>query len=229
MPARYREEVKQNEYFFSLNVHIAKQTDITGTIHFINTNFSAVDPLASRGRRSNYFYLIDEGSMAASLIISKKHPYFYSSLGSSFSTLNENIQFQPEINFDIIPFGKNFLYLKSKFLYNIEYKNYTYSYNPVLIEGIGINISKNFYFEASGTIGTLKNFTEHNAIIANNDLDAITQRYEALLLVSTNKKNFNFFLKYSYNNKENEYSINNISYTQNYINQSITGGIQWYF
>lgn len=229
LPARYREDVKQNQYFFSLGVHIAKQTDITGTIHFLNTNYAAIDPMATWGRRSNYFYYIDEGSMAASIMISKKHPYFFSSLGSSFSTLNNNIQFQPEINFNIIPFGKNRLYLKSKFIYHIEYKNFLYSYEPVFIEGIGVNISKNFYFETSATIGRLKNFTEYNAIVANNDSDPITGRYEALLAVSTNKKNFNFFLKYSYNTKENEYKINSVINTQNYINQSITGGIQWYF
>ncbi len=229
LESRYKEDIKQNEYYFSMKILIAKQTTLNTAVHFISSTFSSIDEANSRRNRPSYFYNYKIKSFAGSMMLTKNFPYFSSSIGSGLSTLNGNFQVQPEANIIIKPKANNTLQLNSKFIYHIENNNEYYTYTPIFKQAIGIAVTKNLYIEPSATFGRLFNFTEYNAMIANNDLDIIKQRYEALFSYNSNNQKVNLFVKYSYNLKENKYKINSIPYSQDYINQSITGGIKWYF
>lgn len=231
VPGTFDEDINQNEYYFRLDLLIAKQMYLKTSVHFLATNYIAVDPVSSWGRRGTrtFFYYYTEKSVVGSMSLSKNFPFFKPTLAFSISNLNQYIQMQPQVSLSIDPFANNILRINSSFTYHTQNENGYLVQNKVIKESISVSFLKHFFFEPSVTFGKLYNFTELDGLIANNDLDPILRRYNALLNISLAKTKFNIFFLYTYNLKENEYKINGIPYTINYINQSITGGIKWYF
>ena len=52
-------------------------------------------------------------------------------------------------------------------------------------------------------------------------------RYETMLKYAFKGGRLGLFFKYQYNIKENNYSVFDTEKSQDYINQSITGGVKW--
>ena len=233
LPPVYEENIAQNEYYFSLKAQIARGMNLSGGFHFLHTKYYAPDPdpfSAGRwGGMSNALYNYNENSFVGSLNLSKHFSIFKITAGASVANMNLNFQFQPELTLRLYPLGNSILYTDSKVIYIIENTDSTQTKNPVFRQSIGINFMKYSWFEPAVTIGNMNNYTSFNAFIANNDVDVIKQKYEALLNFGFSKGKFNVFLKYQYNIKENTYEINDFETKKEYVNQSITGGIKWYF
>jgi tetratricopeptide (TPR) repeat protein len=233
IPTLYEETLKQREYYLQVSSLIGKQLNLKTSFHVISSTFFAEDStytMVGRRRVSNsYYYYYTERTYVGDISLSKTYPFFRPSIGVSVSNLNNLFQLQPQASLSISPFGNEKLRINSTLIYHNQFENGNLSLNAIVKESVSVNFLKHFYFEPSVTFGRLYNFTEYNSLVANNDLDPIIRRYDALLNISLAKEKFNIFFKYTYNIKENEYKIYGISNTQNYINQSITGGIKWYF
>ncbi|MCD4791881.1 MAG: tetratricopeptide repeat protein [Bacteroidales bacterium] len=233
LPPVYEENIAQNEYYFSLKAQIAKGTSLSGGFHFLHTKYNASDPnpvSAGRWGSTSYtLYKFSENSFVASLNLSKQFSILKITAGASVANLNLNFQFQPELSLRLYPFGNLKIYSDSKFAYLIENAGSIQNLNPIFKQSIGINFLKYSWFEPAVTIGNMVNYTSYNAFIVNNDVDIIKQKYEALLNFGLAKGRFNLFFKYQYNIKENTFEINGVDNQKEYVNQSITGGIKWYF
>ncbi len=230
----YEEKVFQNEYYFSLKYQIAKGTNISVGFHYLRTNYKASIPSStSSGRWGNNsdisLYNYSENYFAASFNISKQFSIFNINAGASISNLNKAKQIQPIINVKLYPFGNKKLYTNSTIMYILGDDENSNLKHPILKQSIGIAFLKYSWFEPSITYGDMKNYTLYNVMIANNDINIVKQKYEALVNFGINKGKFNIFLKYEFNKKENHYTINHVDVNTQYINQAITGGIKWYF
>ncbi len=233
-PLLHEEEVSQNQYYISLKYHPAKGTDIIGSFHYLRTKFFAENPniqqtQGQRGYSPPPLYNISENSFVGALAVSKRLNYFKMEAASSFSNLNNKIQIQPSLSLSILPFGNLGLYSKTSISYHINIINKMREYNPVITQNIGVRIFKYFYLEPSISFGKMINFTDKNAFVVNDDNDLTSFRFENMLNISLFKRKFNVFFLYRYNIKENTYILNSNTMTQHYINQSIIGGIKWYF
>ncbi|MCF6365583.1 MAG: hypothetical protein L3J35_05210 [Bacteroidales bacterium] len=230
LPPVYEEKIRQNEYYVSIKAQIAKGLNLSGGLHYLNTNYFAPNPLSS-GRMRGYLplYNYSGNSFAAAINISKHFSLLRIAAGTSFANMNNKIQIQPELSIKVYPFGNSKIYTESKVIHLIENDWLTITHNPVYKQSLGINFLKYSWFIPSFTYGNMKNFTEYNAFIANNDVDLTKQKYEALLNIGFKKGTFNILFKYQYNIKENEFEVNNTEQFKEYVNQSITVGIKWYF
>ncbi len=232
LPAEYSEQLNQNEYYFSLKYHLGKGLNVSGGIHLLNTSYFAQDPVpVSYGRRMVYpvLYKYSENSFVGSLNISKSFSVFNTTVETSVSNLNGNMQIQPSLSLRIYPFGNNNFFSETKGIYLTEEVGGVYNYYPAIKQSFGIKLFKNSFISPSVTIGELHNFTEYNAFIVNNDLDKTKLRIENYLNLGFAEGRFNLFVNYQYNVKENDFDINGNENSAEYINQTITGGIKWYF
>ncbi len=234
LPSSFEEDISQNEYYFSLKAQIYKGLNLSGGFHFLHTSYYAPDPnpTSGTGRWGNSsfpLYKYSEISFAGSMNLSKQFSIMKITSGFSISNLNYGLQLQPELSLRIYPFGNSKFYTDSKAIYIMELDKDNKSEEPVIKQSFGIRFLKYSWFEPSITYGNMKNFTAYNVFIVNNDVDITKQKYEALLNLGFSKGKFNIFLKYQYNLKDNSFEINGIENTKEYVNQSITGGIKWYF
>ncbi|MEA2042602.1 MAG: hypothetical protein U9N85_08635 [Bacteroidota bacterium] len=233
LPPFYTEYINQNEYYFSLKLQAARGLNLSGAFHYLNTNYYAPDLISSSGggRWGVSFPLYDysENTFVGAINLSKHFSIVRIAGGTSFSNLNQNLQIQPEVSVKLYPFGNSKFFTESQAVYLWEDDGISISQNPVFKQSIGVSFLTYSWFIPSVTYGNLKNYTAYNALIANNDVDIIKQKYEALVNFGFNKGKFNLFFKYQYNLKENQYEVNNTDQYKDYVNQSITGGIKWYF
>ncbi len=233
LPSVYSEYINQNEYYFSAKYHAAKGLNVSAGIHLLRTSYYAPDPQQSTmfGRRqvNSALYYYSENAAAASINISKSFSIFNTTFETSVSNLNNKFQIQPSLSFRIYPFGNNNFYTETKGIYLSEKENTIFSYHPVFKQSFGFRFLKYSFISPSITYGDLKNFTQYNSFIVNNDLDKIKFRFENYINFGLAKGRFNIFLNYQYNEKENTFEINGTETNKQYTNQTITAGIKWYF
>ncbi len=231
LPPEYIENINQNEYYFSAKYHASKGFNISGGIHYLNTSYFAPNQTETWGRRqtNTALYYYSENAFAGSLNLSKSFSIFKTSFETSISDLNNKLQIQPSLSIRIYPFGNNNFYSETTGFYLSEKDGTLFSYHPVFKQSFGVRFLKYSFISPSVTYGDLQNFTQYNTFLTNNDLDKITLRFENYLNIGLAKGRFNMFISYQYNVKENTFEVNAIEQTKSYINQTITGGIKWYF
>ncbi len=234
-PMLYDLAVNQNEYYVSLNKRLDNGLDLNVAAHLLSTHLIGTDtipltsPMPRFGQSEITLYDYKERSVAASVSVSKRLTLIELGLGTSIGIMNSGFQLQPEASLLWYPFGNTQLYTTTtaSFLLNATTDG-TYS-NPIFSQAIALSFFKIFRIESSASFGRMQNFMEYNAFVANNDLDATFFRYQAKFNVAFSNQRINLFVRYRHADKVNEYTINDTDYTQDYINQSITGGLQWYF
>ncbi len=231
LPPEYLEQLTQNEYYFSLKYHIKKGMNLSGGFHYLSFVYFAPNFFQTWGRRqiSSVLYYFKERSFAGSLKLDKSFSIFNTGLETSVSNLNNKFQIQPAVSLKIYPFGNSTFFTETKGIYLIENDYTVVDYRPVMKQSIGFTFLKHSVFIPSVTYGDLINYTDYNAFIANNDPDKTKFRIESYLNFGLAKGRFNIFVNYQYDVKENKFKINNNDAYIQYINQTITGGIKWYF
>jgi len=237
LPAIFEEKVKQHEYYFSANWHVSKRTDLTFAFHYLHTNFYAQDYFALiYGSDKTVLYDYNENSYVGGVYMTN---YFYklrTKIGSSVSNLNNQLQIQPEFHLRFYPFGNSNLFSETSAILMMQKQNQKGNRGknnpkplPVFKQSIGINILNTLWFQPSFTYGDMQNYTEYNSFLANNDIDKTKMRFEGLLNYTFKKQKIDLFLSYQYNFKENTYLYNKAIKSQDYINQSVMGGIKFNF
>ncbi|NOZ35905.1 MAG: hypothetical protein GXO80_11480 [Chlorobi bacterium] len=231
LPSEYTEHLTQNEYYISLKYHLSKGLNLTGGFHFLHSEYFAPNPIQTFGRRqfTSALYYYPENSITGSLKLDKSFSVFNVSAESSISNINKKLQIQPALSLRIYPFGNNKFYSETKGIYLSEKDNSNFTYNPIIKQSFGFTFLKYSFFSPSVTYGNLINYTSYNAFIVNNDIDKTKFRLESYLNIGFAEGRFNIFLNYQYNVKENTFTVNGVDSYKQYINQSITGGIKWYF
>ncbi|NPA44075.1 MAG: tetratricopeptide repeat protein [Chlorobi bacterium] len=233
LPSNFEEDIIQSEYYLSFNYQLGIGTNLGIGFHYLNTNYSALDPnpvtIGRWGGSNVYLYDYTKNSFVGSFTISKQISIIRLGTAFSIANMNDNMQLQPEGSITIFPFGNSKFYTHSRAIYLIDDNGYTALKNFIFKQSLGIRFSKYSWFEPSATFGNMKNFTSYNALIANNDIDGVKQRYEALFNFGFSEGRFNIFIKYQYNVKENIFEVNGLQNTIEYTNQSIIGGLTWYF
>lgn len=165
-------------------------------------------------------------SMGASL--QKSEGSLTSSVFGSFSNLNGKKQKQAGISLTYFPFGNLNLYMNTTIIALADAKDKMMSLGFLA----GSKITKIFWIEGSVATGELKNYTEKNGFIVNNNPDVSSLRMGLMPIFIV--KNFNFNIQYYYQLKTGTYSFSNdtgsiSSETFQYQNHTITGGIKWKF
>jgi len=220
------EKLKQNQYYFSLKYRLRHKMDFAVGFHLLQTAISE----DQNGRQAgNVTYAPSFSTYAFSLSLSKRFPVFSTALSLSISNLNEAFQLQPTVNLNVMPFGNMRLVFNSKLSYPLQANAGSLRSNPVFKQTVGISFLKRVWFETGIAYGDMLNFTEYNAYVVNNDVDLTKWRFDALLNVSFFESRLNIFARYRRSEKENTYILDEQENQIKYINQSITGGIKWYF
>ena len=230
LPFLFEEDIKQHEYYFSVNCHILKKTDLLFAFHYLNTNILAT------GTEEENLYKYNANSYVGAVYLTNNFSIFKTKIGTSVSNLNKKLQIQPELNIRIYPFGNANLFTETSAIFMMQNSKQSgkkikdgLKSLPVFKQSIGINIFNYAWFQSSFSYGNMLNYTEHSAFVANNDIDKNKMRIGGLLNIPLKKLKIDLFLKYQYNLKENEYLFNGTQKMQEYINQSIIGGIKYSF
>jgi hypothetical protein len=233
LPPIFDEDVTQNQYYLSYLKHGQDHWDYVLALHYLNTNAVGINPNgAGRGQRlaNNYLYNETGHSYVASAGIGKQIGNFYTNFSFSFKDISDEKQFQTGIAAKWYPFSNRYMSLRIQTDYWQETDT---AENPdralVLSPSIGGYIGNSVYWEAAYSYGKSRNFTRQYGYIVNNHPDPVLSEYEALLRFNTKNEKLFLFVKYGHVIAENSYMLNAEKHTINYINQSITGGISWYF
>ncbi len=150
-------------------------------------------------------------------------------LTSSVSNFNDNWQIIPGFESIWYPLSNTNLYLTLNSLYKFEYnENDTWQDDFIFKTAAGFKVGP-VYIEPSYTYGDLYNFVEADGLIAYNDSEMISNRYELSLYSYLVKGRLKLFLKGQQYDKTNFYQLNNINKKKTFTNQSIITGILWKF
>ncbi len=230
--SEFSENVNLFQYYINCNWHIGKGNNLKLAIHYINSNIKAEDPLSSNhgGRNTNLLYSTPTNDIVLYGAFSKSISLFDFKLAASFSTLNSGTQFQPSLSLYYYPFANSNFYIGTQGFYQFASTGNINTSNYIIKESIGITPIKTLTIEPFILVGSgLYNFIYSDAFIINNSDDKLNSNFGISLYLTLNKGKiqiYTIFQQYSYTNT---YSLNGIDYDSKYINNSITGGIKWYF
>ncbi len=210
--------VNQKQFYINYSNRIFYGLGVTMAFNWIHLN-SRFDSVSFNKKTNSY---------AGVVAINKDAGDFKFELFTSISNLNNGNQIQPGIDLIWYPFSNDNIYFSTLFSYKFE-NNTDTSYNEPLIKpAIGFRI-KNFYFEPSYSFGKIKNFTEYDGLVINNDIDVIKNRFDFLTYAFFMKNKIYVFFKYQSYNKENIYFVNTDKMTLTYKNNTFTFGVQFKF
>jgi len=210
------QKVIQNQLYFNFSNQIKYGLNISVAVNWLHLT-SKLDSLNIKDNYNNF---------VGAFSITKDFTNFKTGLYSSFSNLSNNIQIQPGITLTWYPLSSTNLYLYFNGSYKAEKADGNWGGNFILIPGLGFGLH-NFYIEPSYTFGDIKNFTEANGLIINNDNDVISDRLDILTYGYLFKGKLNIFFKYQHYNKTNRYWINETENSITYKNNTYTFGIKW--
>ena len=229
----------QNEYYINANVNLGEGFNLLGAFHFQNVKFQNMNVVLDTTvfpPRPNY--LMAENTLNESVIfisLSKYFSHFVFTMNTSYSNLNNGKQMQNGFTGVYYPLGNLNLYFISDFNYisskDIGIENF--ENNWVVTGKGGFKLSEPVWLEGSFTYGDIKNYNESNAFIVYNNTEVIKRRFEFDIIWLINK-NFEFSARYQNFLVEHKYytytnPFNYTTSTNNFLNQTIIGGLKWTF
>ena len=166
-------------------------------------------------------------NFSAGAALSKNFGHVAASVFGCISNLNGSKQKELGVSFTYYPFGNLNLYL------NADLTAASNDADKMMISEFlaGTKITNKIWLETSVAAGNMKNFTEKNGFVVNNNPDITKFRF-GLMPVFIFKK-FTVTIQYLFIDKEGSYNyINEVgggstSGTFKYQNQLITGGVKW--
>lgn len=230
--AEFTENVNLFQYYINCNWHIGKGNNLKLALHYINTNIKAENIVSSMhgGRNTNLLYSSQINDIVFYGAFSKSISLFDVKLATSFSTLNSGTQFQPSLSLSYYPFANSNFYLGTQGFYQFANANNINTSNYIVKGNLGFVPFKSLTIEPFIFIGNgIYNFIYNDAFIVNNSDDKLNSSFGTSLYLTLNKGKmqiYTIFQQYSYTNT---YSLNGVDNDSKYINNSITGGIKWYF
>jgi len=221
----------QLQYYARLKINPGYGIRINPSFHYMNYSTPSI---SYRERRmGTLFYIPAERSnyFSARLSVSKSIWITKIKTGMNISNLNNTRQLQNDIHFSLFPIGNLNLYsITSGFLVRENQNNKTLK-RKAFKELIGFRINDNFWMEASGIIGEIKNMSINEGAIVYNGNETITQNFAVSLIFPTETMKFSLTGSFQefYNTFSNpdgyDLGINKLTFNA----YSITGGLSWYF
>lgn len=228
-PPSYYEQVKQNQYYFRWSYHGDPHWDYTLAGHYLNLKITGETEFI-RPRRLNYLYSFTQHGYLLNGGLGKQLGVFYTEWDASWLDLEADRQFQTGIGIVWYPLANRSLAFKFRADY---WQQLDTAVNPersaVLSPALGWYMADRFYIQPSAQFGKARNFLEQNGFVVNNHPDPVVSKYRLLMRLNSKSEKFYFFMQYEYETSEGNYTLNNEPYQLEYNNQSITGGISWYF
>ncbi|MCX6231554.1 MAG: hypothetical protein NTZ33_08420 [Bacteroidetes bacterium] len=232
--------VSQNEYYINADYQLKNGLKITPAFHYIHVNtvsymlepdtvfFNNSKILNSEINVSNY---------VVSLALTKELIKASVGIFGTYSNLNKGTQIEGGLSLTYFPFGNLDLYSNTNLTCFFQKKSSTQGQGSIketrLIfdQMIGFKVFSKLWTEASVTIGQMENYNEKNAFIVYNIPDVLKFKAGLSLIYSLSEK-IELSLRYQLLSKESTYytqldlaTIN--SYTVNYQNNTIIGGLKW--
>jgi len=233
LPAVFDENTGRHQYYLQYSKHSKKNWMFSLAGHYIYTRiyaYSENQRPGPGGIANTYLYDVNNHSFVAAMSAGKQIGSFESSIKASLAGLAGQTQMQTGIDLKWFPLGNRILSVGNElFVWQQFQNNLNVQQSLIFKPHAGFFIGKHIFLQPSALFGTIENYTEMNAYIVNDNPNPLLRKYEVLVNINNKDEKINFFLKYEYENRENSYILNNTEQNIQYNNQSITGGILWYF
>ena len=235
----YPEETyKQIQIYVSGNLLVSHGFTAGLTLHYINLRPLAYYETGSTGGwqpGSTYAYTSPSNNFAGYFSLNKNLGLFSIGIGLGAANLNDNIQFQKDLNLSVFPLGNLNFYLVSKATHHSDFLNLDNPVNKWIFEQkIGIKIFNPVWIEFYGSFGEKSDFIDHNGTVIYNEFNPLTGNKGFNLIIAPEKTRTQLYLNYrnqtirSSFNYYSDNTINTINDTDSNT-QTITGGIKWNF
>jgi tetratricopeptide (TPR) repeat protein len=222
------QRVLQFQYYGRFNLFTRSGWIISPAFHFITDGY----PYPAFTRTGTlYTFHARSNSYAAALGLSKTTGFAV--LGSEFvfSKLNEMKQVQASLSAIFYPAGNRNIYFGGTFsgLTGSWVEDPGISLTGSFIAGF--SIMRHAWLEVTGTSGSMKNYTENNALIIYNGIDHLTSKINGRLIVPIYKLGLTIYAGAGISNSSSSFipvagtAGNRIDFR----NYSITGGLSWDF
>ncbi len=234
----FKLKTNQDEYYLNINFNLGYGFDLTTAFHYLNVKDE--DIFIQYNEMINppqpYYAKSSENTNNFSTLISISKYIGYFKLGSKnyISNLNKATQVQSTFQVIFFPLGNLNLYsvtdatILSNKVWGDKFKS-----EGILDQKIGWKVFNNLWMEVGYTFGKIYNYNESDAFIVFNNINKISNRISANLIIPISSK-MEFSLRYQYYNQE---VISNINYNpiltqqvfSNNSNHKIIGGLKWTF
>jgi hypothetical protein len=233
LPSVFDENIRRHQYYLQYSKVTNNNWMFNLSGHYLYTRAYATNESQRPGpgsMQNAYLYDADNHSFVAALSTGKQMGSFESSIKASLAGLNNKTQMQTGIELIWFPLGNRLLSVGSELFVWQQFQTNTNAQQSLIFKPYaGFFIGKHIFLQPSAIFGTIENYTEMNAYIVNDNPNPLQRKYEVLLNINNKDERVNFFLKYEFEKRENTYTFNNEEQKKQYNNQTITGGILWYF
>lgn len=198
----YYGTLTQHEYYATLNIPLPRSWSVMPAYHVLNYSFSEI---RIPGRTS-----IAGTPSVYSLAVSKSYKDFVFMAGASYSNINQGKQYQQDISVSWYPLHHNKLMLQAGTILFTNDSNE--SFKPLPYANIRYRITPKCALSAGAFIPGVRNFSEHNAALANNSFDVTHYRINAGIELPV-YKNLGLYALWSYEAKTESYYGKDYSFT----------------
>ncbi|MBE9468205.1 MAG: hypothetical protein IMY72_07785 [Bacteroidetes bacterium] len=228
----FTENVNMFQYYINCNWHVAKGSNLSLGLHSVNTNIKAEDIISSNhgGKNVNLLYNLKTNNLVFFGAFSKNISLFDIKLSASLSNLNSGTQIQPSLSLYYYPFANTKFYFGTQGFYQYATKDNVNTSKYIIKGNLGFVPFKSLTIEPFIFVGNgIYNFIYNDALVINNSIDKLNNIFGSTFYLSLNKGKMQIFAIFQQSSYTNTYSINGEYNDIKYINNSITGGIKWYF
>ena len=228
------QEVKQNQYYGSVNFYTSGGLILSPAFHIIGTRypFFAIDYTGSRPLINEY--KVKNMGYATSFRIAMLSGYSSISAEGSYSELNFQKQAQSGISVIVYPFGNSRFHIGGS-LYSIFPVDQTTG-AVKYVTGIttGFSISDKVWFDFKGSAGEMKNYLENNGLFVYNSSDYPTGKVLVGMMIPLTKPDLKIYIAAGRSWHLSEWipadgTLDADANILKYFNNVFTGGITWNF
>ncbi len=234
----FYENLRQFQYYISVNRHISEGTDFKVAFHYINTKLEALNPDSTQnpgqgqgGNQSRYFYTDKLSGYVGFIKYSKSISCFDVKATATVSYFDKIVgtQYIPSIGAIWYPFGNTNLYVGGEVKYIIA--GNVPDYNPGFIykSNIGARLFKSVWIEPFMLYGESRNLTDEDAFVVYNSSNTINYLYGVNLNTSLSKNKLFLYFSWQKYSMTNIYYLNTDKNFTDFNISTLLGGIRLNF
>jgi len=241
----YNNEYSQNQNRFYNSIDILAGTGllISPAAHYINTKENRLilnsEALLNDSLKNFIFSKkeVNTNNFILSLAVSKYISIFKLGINGSFSYLNEKHQSQYGLSLTSFPFGGPRFFTSTGATLHYQDK----IANLLFAQLLGLTVIKNLNFQATVTIGKIKNFNEQNGRVVFKDADLVKFKFGASFIYNFSnnlaaqltfvhqQRERNFSTYYSFEEINNALSFQTDTKKIDYNVNAFLAGLKFYF
>ncbi len=234
----FDENIRQFQYYISVNRHISKGTGFKAAFHYINTKLEAPNPDAIQnpgqghgGNQSKYLYSDKLNGFAGFVKFGKSISNFDFTVTATVSYFDTIVgtQYIPSIGAIWYPLGNTELYIGGEVKYIIA--GDIQDYNPGFIykSKIGARLFKSLWIEPFMLYGEAMDFVDDDAFIVYNSHNKINYWYGINLNTSLSKNRLYLYFSWQKYSMTNIYYLNFNKNSTDFNISTFLGGIKLSF